>query len=347
MEYLQKRLAKLLMKNICILFLILLVSCQRNMENKSTSFDLSKRKYFLGTRKCCHDEYMIFEFQTKNNSLKGKVTNIRFIRDSSSILKGTIKDSIIEFTYEEQRIEKAHGIIGNKEIKIKLNDYYQLTLQEIDSSTYFKKYLKAYPKLITLKKDTIIGDYLFEIKVSDWNSRTHYGKSTITIKDKASKKEIQQIKSDAFYFYNKDKLYFNYSEDYNFDHHNDLSFSTGTNGPYMSYSANYYIYDKVEKKFLRNIEYENIANALSFRVDTINKIMISHNRGSSSIHYTDAYEWKNNKIELVKSLTIDKQYQRKVILKKRIHGELKTIIDEPDSNFTDDEMNKVYESFWN
>lgn len=231
------------------------------------------------------------------------------------------------------------------EIKLKLNGHNKLILKEIDSITYFKKYFKTHPKLLTLKKDTILGDYIFNIKVEKWNSRTYRRKSTITIKDKISKEEIQKIKSDEFYFYKKDKLYFSHGEDYNFDDNTDLSFSTGTNGPYASFSANYYIYDKAAKKFIRNIEYESIANSVSFEVDSINKTMISQNKSSCCIHYTDAYKWNDGKIELVKSLEVDDQDKKKIILKKRIRGKLKTIINEPILNFTEKEISKLYENF--
>ena len=335
------------MKSYYIIIFILLVSCQQKTKNKLTRLDLNKKKYFVGKRECCNDEYMTFEFQNKNDSLKGKVTHISFIEDSPSLINGTIKDSIIEFTYKESGIKNsiARGIIGCNKIIIILNNHYKLTLQEIDSNTYIKKHLKAYPKLITLKKDTVIGDYLFEIRVRNWNLRTRHGESTITIKDKTSKEEIQKIKSNEFYFYNKDALYFDYEGDYNFDNNTDLSFSTGTNGPYASYSANYYIYDKAEKKFIRSIEYENIANSVSFEVDTINKIMISNNKGSCCIHYTDAYKWKNNKIELVKSLIVDSQNRDSIILKERFNGKLKTIINKPYKNFTDKEIEKIYKNF--
>lgn len=335
------------MKNIYILFLLILVSCKPKIENQLTKLDLSKKKYFLGKRDCCNDEYMIFELKDKDNSLRGKVTHISFIKDSSTSIKGTIKDSIINFTYKESgwRDSTAYGIIGMNEIKIKLNGYNKLTLQEIDSNTYYRKYLEVYPKLMNLEKDTILGNYLFEIRIKNWNSRTGYGKSTITIKDKTSREEIQQIKSDEFYYPIKNKLYSGYGGDYNFDGYIDLSYSTGKKGPYASYSANYYIYDKSEKRFIRNIEYENIANSVAFKVDTINKIMISYNKGSCCIHYTDAYKWKNNKIELFKTLIVDSQYRNRVILKERFDGKLKTIIDEPYQNFTDKEIEKIYKNF--
>jgi len=337
------------MKNIYILCLIVFMSCQDKTATKLPRFDFSKTKYFLAERDCCSNmgDYMLFEFKDKKDSLKGIATHISFFKDSPTVIKGTLKDSIIKFTYKEsgRKDSTAYGIIGKDQIKLQLNGHNNLTLKEIDSITYYTKYLEAHPKLLTLQKDTIIGDYLFELKIKNWNSRTKHGVSTITIKDKTSKADIQQITSEAFYFYNKDKLYFDYYEDYNFDNITDLSFYTGTKGPYASNSFNYYIYDKAEKKFIRSIAYETIANAVSFEVDTVDNRMLSYNKGSCCMHYADAYKWVNDTLQLVKSLSVDNQYKHRVILKQRIDGQLKTILDKPDSHFTEQDMTKIYDSF--
>jgi hypothetical protein len=157
-------------------------------------------------------------------------------------------------------------------------------------------------QLETLKRDTVIDNYSFELIVENWSPETYYGNSTLVIKNLISGEIIQILKSDNFHF--DQYLYFEF-KDINFDSKKDLVFFNGFNGGYGTQTYDYYLFNKKVKKFELNKELGIIAGCLGIEVDTQNKRIVSYAKASCCWHETKAFLAKENQFFEVKSLIID------------------------------------------
>jgi hypothetical protein len=177
--------------------------------------------------------------------------------------------------------------------------------------------------LETLKRDTVIDNYSFELIVENWSPETYYGNSTLVIKNLISGEIIQILKSDNFHF--NQHLYFDF-KDMNFDSNKDLVFFNGFNGGYGTQTYDYYLFNKKVKKFELNNELGIIAGCLGIKVDTVNKRIVSYAKGSCCWHETKAFLAKDNQFVEVKSLIIDQDSKNEIILKEKINGKWKTTL---------------------
>lgn len=312
---------------------------------------LNGEKFYLGYR---NNSDILYKLIFNNDSITGEVVYLGKYLDSITPLplKGTIKNTEVIWTsyqYGDKRFLSSGQINSNNELSISrslIRDSLEIDsvfLKQINIETYNQKIKEALfpPKLITLKKDTTINNFLFELKVENWNPKTFYGNTTLKIKDKTSKKLIQTLSSDNFWF--NENLYFGYETDYNFDTITDLSFYNGDNGGYSTMTFDYYLFDKEKELFIRNKQLEEIARGMGIEVDASNKRIISYFKSGCCTHLTEAYSVNKNKYTLIKSLLVD-ELNNNIVIKDKVREKWKTI-KKPFSTFTNEQIDSLYNEF--
>lgn len=205
------------------------------------------------------------------------------------------------------------------------------------------------PQLRTLYRDTIIDEYRFQLIVRDWNPQTFYGKSTVVIRDKYTNTILQKINSDKFHFnYSLSFSYF----DMNFDGINDLMFYNGNNGAYMTVTYDYFLFDKKANQLVLSEQLAEIAGGMGISFDEDEKRIISYGRGSCCWHIQQAFVFRNNRFEEVKSLVFDQQgstdfdgYHEKFVIKHKINGVWKTKVISTTSSFDEAFIDSIYAAF--
>lgn len=298
------------------------------------------------------ENFALLQLNPVNDTLNGSMfwinrkdsTQIRGIKNKNSFNFNSFLNGIDEgyFTYTgfiENNQFKT--IKQEKESKNIVDTIIFISISKTDYDSILNQTL-APPKLETLKKDTIIDIYKFELLVENWNPETYYGNTTFSIKDKKSNNILQTIKSENFHF--NQHLSFDYT-DINFDNIKDLVFFNGFNGGYMSQTFDYYIFDENKKKFLLNEQLSEIAGCLGIEVDTINNRIISYCKSGCCMHEQKAYIYQNNKFEEVKSLEIDQAYKNAIIIKNKIKGKWKTQTIPIKGELSEQISDSLYKSF--
>lgn len=345
---------------IRILILILFLSaCSTTKKDKTKAVlrkdTLNKVNYYFVDRDSISYKDILYKIRFKNNAISGHEIYLGKYLDKVDSLPirgiiGSMKIEWFTYNYDTKRFFSKGKINLNEEMKIERKWMRDTTrkdtifLQKIDFETYNEKIAEALapPKLITVKKDTIIGKYLFELEIKNWNKKTFYGNTTFVIKDKTTKEVIQTICSDKFYFnYTFD---FGYDTDFNFDNITDLHFYNGNNGGYGTVTYDYYIYDKRKKEFVHNAELAEMGACTGITLDKKKKRIISHAKSGCCWHKEEAYIAKGNKFILIKSLVVDHFKHNNVILKEKIKEKWKTKKWSLDS-LTDKQVDSFYEQF--
>lgn len=317
-----------------------------NNENDNQSY------YYLGKRHNGGD--IIYNFQLIDQTLKGHVSYLSPYLDKidSMPITGSIDESQIEWHSYQKGYKRFYnsGIIDlNGEIKIarflpnELNQIDSVFLTRINVETYQNKITEslAPPALITMARDTVIGNYIFELVVNNWNPKTFMGKTVLTIKDKTSKGIIQILKSDNFWF--DRHLNFGYGSDYNFDKIPDLSFYTGNNGSYGSPSSDYYIFDPDKNEFIYSQQLAYIADGLSIEFDTEKRRIKTFNKSGCCYHIQEVYIVQQDSIVLMKQL-IEDEGINKLIIKSKSNQKWNTV-EKTLSDLTSEELSKIYDNF--
>lgn len=267
----------------------------------------------------------LFSFSLDKDSLSGAIF-WPDIKDSMQ-LSGTKHNNQLEFKLVNNVVDEGYykysAFIQNDALKVirKENHFGSIDtflLNPISKAAYdsIVKEALAPVRLETLKKDTTIGDYKFEVIVENWNPETFYGNTKFNIITKKTNTLLQIIKSDNFHF--NQYLSFDY-KDMNFDNIKDLVFFNGFKGGYMSQTFDYYIFDQKENKFLLNEQLAEIAGCIGIEVDSINKRIISYCKSGCCMHSQKAYIFKGQKFIEVKSLEIDEAYKKARHLYTRLH----------------------------
>ena len=345
---------------IRILILILIFSACSSTEEDNTKTvlrkdTLNKVNYYFVDRDSISYKDILYKIRFKNNSISGHEMYLGKYLDKvdSMPIRGIIGGMKIEwFTYKrDSKIIFSKGKIdANEEIKVERTSVADSTktdtifLQKIDVETYDKKIAEALapPKLITVRKDSVIGNYLFELEIKNWDIKTFYGNTTFVIKNKTTKEIIQTIRSDKFYFnYTFD---FGYDTDFNFDGITDLHFYNGNNGDYGTATFDYYIYDRNKKQFIYNEDLVEMSGCTGITLDKKRKRVIAHAKSGCCWHQEEAYIPSGNKFILTKSLVVDHFKYNNVILKEKINGKWKTKKWSLDS-LTEKEVDKLYKDF--
>lgn len=295
-----------------ILLLVSLSSCKQ--ENKLLPYYNS-------------ENFGLFHFNLDKDTIDG-VIYWPETKDSMQ-LSGAKHNNQLEFKLLLNGVDEGitySGFMQKDSIKVIVaNRHFKSTdtfsLYPISREAYDSILKQAFapPILETLKRDTIIGNYKFEVIVENWNPETYYGNSRINIIDKKTNNLLQVIKSDNFHF--NQYLSFNYT-DMNFDDIKDLVFFNGFKGDYGSQTFDYYIFDQKKNKFLLNEQLASIAGCINIEVDSINKRIISYCKSGCCKHYQKAYIFNGQKFIEVKSMEID--HANKVIIKTKVNGKWKT-----------------------
>ena len=294
---------------------LLIISCKKKHELNPYYLALDEDK----------NQFALFQIKIKKDSVFGNVFWIN--RKDTTQIKGYLKDSVLIFrTYRNDIDEnfEYEGIIKTgSEIFLKRRevdsifkpDNFILKTISFEKYSLIQKKVLAPPKLLELKKDTIIGEYLFELKVKNWNPETMLGNTTFTIKNKKSNETLQTIISNEFNF-NK-HLSYGFS-DINFDGINDLTFFTGFRGSYGTQTYDYYIYNTEKNKFVFNKQLTDIASGMGIEFDTVKKRILSFEKSGCCWHKEEAFVFKGDSLMLIKRMTIDEKED--VTIENKIKG---------------------------
>ncbi len=300
---------------VCVLFI---AGCTSNSKDKTfKKGKLLKTRYYQEFPGPSFHENL-YEFNFNIDYIYGHRVTVSKYHETIDTAKvhGWIKNNKLKWYLNNLHIEKGRmDSAGDIEIASEY-DNSKSFLKQIDAEIFHNKINEVlFPKLITLKGDTVIGNYLFEIEVNDWNEYTNYGNTTVVIKDKSTKEVIQTITSDRFWF--SPFLYFGYDTDYNFDNINDLYFYNGNNGGYGTPTYCYYIYDKKLNKFIYNQQLEYLAACMGMKVDKAKKRIISYAKSGCCWHKQEAYVAKGDTFILMKRLVNDEfNYPKSIILER-------------------------------
>ncbi|WP_233194623.1 hypothetical protein, partial [Aquimarina sp. I32.4] len=280
----------------------------------SCKLPLNEVNYYLGNRIYSND--ILYKINFNKDTLSGHVIYLDQYLDEIDYLplQGLVtKDSVKWITERfNQDYFSNTGILSTTgEIKIQRN--LVRTNEKIDSVFLTKITLQDYkqkiqealapPELINIKKDTIIDNYLFELTVNNWNPETFYGNTTFIIKNKTTKKVLQTILSDNFWF--NENLFFGFNTDYNFDGIKDLTFYNGNNGGYGTMTYDYYIYDINKDQFILNNDLSKIASGMGIEIVPDKKQIISYQKSGCCWHEKTTYAIINNKFCPILILEVD------------------------------------------
>ena len=306
---------KLVYISVIVLIVSIIISCKKKYELTPYYLALDDNKR----------QFALLQITTKKDSVFGNVFWIN--PKETTQIKGYLKDSVLTFRTYRNNVDENFEYIGI----IKNDNQIFLNRREVDSifkpdnfilnKISFEKYssiqqkVLAPPKLLELRKDTIIGDYLFELKVKNWNPETMLGNTTFVIKNKISKETLQTINSNEFNFNKYLSYIFN---DINFDGVNDLTFFTGFNGSYGSQTYAFYIYNIKKKRFIFNEQLTSIASGMGIEFDTIKKRILSFEKSGCCWHQQEGFVFNGDSLILIKRMTIDEKDE--ITIENKVKG---------------------------
>ena len=296
---------------------------------------------------------VLYRLDFDSNTISGSVIYLREFMDEidSLPLKGEISETTVSWTsyrngyerfFSQGQIYESNDIQISRYLPSDSVAIESMRLIPIDFKTYSHKIESALssPELLVLHKETVIGTYLFQLKVTDWNPKTHFGKTTLKVINNKDKKEVQTIQSDRFWF---DKhLNFDNETDYNFDNIPDLTFSNGYNGSYGTATRDYYIFNEEKGEFVYNEQLTDIGAGTGIEIDPIQKRIVSYNKSGCCMHYQQAYVAKKDTFIMTKSLFVEDD--GKVIVEERVNGKLEQT-EKAYSEYTAKEINQLYLNF--
>lgn len=323
-------------KIIYILTILFIISCKQKTE---------KLLYLAESKR---DSEFLFRLNREKDSIKGIMIDLNH-KDSLPI-KGIVKNNIFKFIGRSNRKEELH--FDKKIWACIKSDNETLKLRPIIKKEYdsiFEQYLFPETAYKYLKKDTIIGDYLFEIRMKNWLQSTKKADTEIRIKDKNTNKLIQTMFSKDWIIYiQKNMFIFYYNEDYNFDGYNDLIFFKGfidvpdseNVKAYPRPTHEYYLFDKESNSFVLNKQLSDLEKDeyyISF--DPKNKRII---RKTLTMEYSQrevfVFEEDSLKLKLKSLFYSDKNF---ILNHEEVNNKWKIT----KKHFPKDSVNQIYEKW--
>jgi hypothetical protein len=290
------------MKKIAFLLTIcfFIISCRKEAEVK----------YFHGW---LPNDY--YEFTIKDTAVSLKIFDTGH-RDIDTLTGYANKDSIAWDINTDRRDGSYYynGIINNKG-DIHLED--SLALKSISKKEFDSIIKEAFhPKLVEKQKVFVMGNYIFDIKVKDWDYHDYKGTTYVFVKDKKTKKLLQTIKSKDFVFYNDISFWY---EDLNFDGRKDLGFYIGNLGNYGAPATNYYLFNQENQHFEYSDEFSMIMTYGS-ESNAKDKTITSFSSGSLGTHYANKYKIEGTEFTLIKKMFIESDSKTSVTIEELKNG---------------------------